>query len=798
MNLRGKAQEVASKGRFGDSTLVHMHPAEVAGLASLAPGGKLPTNPDTGMPEAFFFLPFLGALGAGGAAAGAAGAGLGALGAGMTAGMTAASALPTIAGTAAAAAPAAASAALPAVASAAPAAAAALPAAQTAAAALPAAATAAETAAAAAPMATTAAQTAGAAASPMATTMGTGFIPEAGIGAAVDPVAAAAAPTLPQGAIATPSSGMTAATSAPQVGDLAAGLGPEPFSTAASQAGDAAAGLADPWGGMRGAEVAAGNNSNLLSGTTMGGPSGMMPPAEAAGQGGLGGLMGNMDLMQLAPLAMMMPRGGGGGGGDDEDREVDGEYKGGDAVFPGDDYEAGIDAEWDYFPSYAVGGLVDEQQAGPAPAPAPAAQGAVFAPQGYQHGIDKQWNYFPNGVPGATMPQANAGPANAGPQKVTMDEIKRRSAEGGLAPWMGFAALSAMLTGDTFDWDNPKQEVRDWRYGDKLRRHSSGGEVKRYADGGAIEEKAAPQAAQFAPQGYQHGISPQWNYFPNGVPGAPQAAGGQSNWKSFGGIQDFADYANANNLGMLDRIKGFFGVVGGGQYNDSDGFKIRPGEKRVKGYAAGGIVDLPQTQPMGGAPNQQQMMAQAGQAPMAGMAPGGMAPGGMANQGGLAELAMGNMPAGALMNPGAEQAAKGMADPMAGDQELIAQTVEAIQGMHPNPDAVLTQFIQTFGEAALQDLIARVTGGGGSPGGPVAGGGDGMSDSVPAMIDGTQPAALSQGEYVIPADVVSGLGNGSTDAGVKELDALSDKVRTMRNGGKVQPPAINPRKVMPM
>lgn len=125
------------------------------------------------------------------------------------------------------------------------------------------------------------------------------------------------------------------------------------------------------------------------------------------------------------------------------------------------------------------------------------------------------------------------------------------------------------------------------------------------------------------------------------------------------------------------------------------------------------------------------------------------------------------------------------------DKELITQTVQAIKGRHPNPNAVIIQFIQTFGEQALRDLVARVKGGGQQMS-------DGMSDSVPAMIGGQQPAALSEGEFIVPADVVSGLGNGSTDAGANQLKGMMDRVRTMRGGGPVQPPAINARGAMPV
>jgi len=74
---------------------------------------------------------------------------------------------------------------------------------------------------------------------------------------------------------------------------------------------------------------------------------------------------------------------------------------------------------------------------------------------------------------------------------------------------------------------------------------------------------------------------------------------------------------------------------------------------------------------------------------------------------------------------------------------------------------------------------------------------DGMADLVPATIDGTQPAALSDGEFVIPADVVSHLGNGNSDAGAQQLYSMMDRVRTERTGTTKQGPEINPMQMMP-
>jgi hypothetical protein len=77
--------------------------------------------------------------------------------------------------------------------------------------------------------------------------------------------------------------------------------------------------------------------------------------------------------------------------------------------------------------------------------------------------------------------------------------------------------------------------------------------------------------------------------------------------------------------------------------------------------------------------------------------------------------------------------------------------------------------------------------------------GDGMSDSIPAVIrgKGVQRAALADGEFVIPADVVSHLGNGSTKAGAKKLYAMMDRIRQARTGKTRQAPEVKADKYMP-
>ena len=79
----------------------------------------------------------------------------------------------------------------------------------------------------------------------------------------------------------------------------------------------------------------------------------------------------------------------------------------------------------------------------------------------------------------------------------------------------------------------------------------------------------------------------------------------------------------------------------------------------------------------------------------------------------------------------------------------------------------------------------------------LSGGGDGMSDDIPAMIGTKQPARLADGEFVIPADVVSHIGNGSSKAGAEKLYAMMDKIRQERTGRKRQSPQINAAKYLP-
>lgn len=102
-------------------------------------------------------------------------------------------------------------------------------------------------------------------------------------------------------------------------------------------------------------------------------------------------------------------------------------------------------------------------------------------------------------------------------------------------------------------------------------------------------------------------------------------------------------------------------------------------------------------------------------------------------------------------------------------------------------------------EAASGGIMGYSLGGYATGGNPrlLKGPGDGMSDNIPAVIADKQPARLANNEFVVPADVVSHLGNGSTDAGAKQLHDMMDRVRKARTGSKKQGKQIDPDKFLP-
>ncbi len=163
--------------------------------------------------------------------------------------------------------------------------------------------------------------------------------------------------------------------------------------------------------------------------------------------------------------------------------------------------------------------------------------------------------------------------------------------------------------------------------------------------------------------------------------------------------------------------------------------------------------------------------------------------------------------AGGLVRGGYAQGGAVAGPPQVGqaDLEKIATEAEAaLRGRHPNPQVAIQRYVQVFGAEALAQLRRRVLGAQRpqtflprQASGLTRGPGAGMDDAIPATINGQEPTSLSDGEFVVPADVVSHLGDGSTQAGASRLDGMMDRIRSAKTGSPQQPGQINQRAAMP-
>jgi hypothetical protein len=123
---------------------------------------------------------------------------------------------------------------------------------------------------------------------------------------------------------------------------------------------------------------------------------------------------------------------------------------------------------------------------------------------------------------------------------------------------------------------------------------------------------------------------------------------------------------------------------------------------------------------------------------------------------------------------------------------LIEQVSMALLGRlsEEESEAVINRFIDEFGSEAFQMLRSQVLESvvpNSQKEGVIEGAGKGMDDQVQGMIGDSQPVAVSPGEFIVPADVVSGIGDGDTNSGVKELEGMMDRVRQERTGTTKQP-----------
>lgn len=152
-------------------------------------------------------------------------------------------------------------------------------------------------------------------------------------------------------------------------------------------------------------------------------------------------------------------------------------------------------------------------------------------------------------------------------------------------------------------------------------------------------------------------------------------------------------------------------------------------------------------------------------------------------EGGIVALAAGGMP-----QVGAQYALSNQNQPQTQSSSSGLDALAAQYGITPQ-QVTSAQKTTGYAEGGITHLNVG--------GKLLSGEGDGMSDSIKANISGQQEARLGDGEFVVPADVVSHLGNGSTDAGAKQLYSMMDKVRKARTGRKEQGKQINAQKYMP-
>ena len=140
-------------------------------------------------------------------------------------------------------------------------------------------------------------------------------------------------------------------------------------------------------------------------------------------------------------------------------------------------------------------------------------------------------------------------------------------------------------------------------------------------------------------------------------------------------------------------------------------------------------------------------------------------------------------------------------------QEVTAQAVSAVRGDHPEPEKAVTEYISMFGEDSfgrlreivIQEMQVESAGGAAeiAAEGMISGPGAGRDDLIRGSIEGEQELRVSDGEFIIPADVVSGIGDGSSDAGAKRLYSMLDRVRQTRTGTKQQPSRVDEQAMLP-
>jgi hypothetical protein len=300
---------------------------------------------------------------------------------------------------------------------------------------------------------------------------------------------------------------------------------------------------------------------------------------------------------------------------------------------------------------------------------------------------------------------------------------------------------------------------------------ASGGQVKGYAAGGVpdfdLQNHMAPQAI------------PMGNFDSNRVKVLPDLGPGHKwNIESYQGTREEENAAMAANQAAGIKTTGGLSSM----LNQSTGQSMFPGAASMQGGFGQGAQGYPSfAMGSGGSDG-----GSGGPFPLEGQY--GIV---RMNTGGTARLPKGD--------PGLYRDA----DPTTRGQDAFTAALTRLNSMQKKANIkglpalkAVAQPLGNIQEAAKGGVMSSL--GGYSDGGRMLKGpGDGMSDSIPASIANKQPARLADGEFVVPADVVSHLGNGSTDAGARKLYAMMDKIRKARTGKKKQAPAVKADRYMP-
>lgn len=432
----------------------------------------------------------------------------------------------------------------------------------------------------------------------------------------------------------------------------------------------------------------------------------------------------------------------------DYSREYDYEY-----VRPGADYEAGIDPEHMYFrkrsrPGYADGGLVSGGAYGGMTEEELMRYNDVMSAAQNKSTYDRNMYDW---LMDAAGEYGGMNSKHLQHYKEKMDAVRERerNAIEEYNKRMGYAEGGVVRRSESTEYERARRKAEEnapslWNF---IRRST----IDRPIYGGWETPEGAAYAEAVAEMN-RTGTPPETifsrrNYAFGGLVGGQMPAGGVPNM--------FANFLQRGPMNMQRQ----WSPSNMQQFGQDFQKNISQGIEQLRGSFDQARQQM-QSQQSNWAPQPQPRKAFSGGGLVKGYA-----------QGGLASLA------------GPEQAGDEGTD----DKTLIEQAAMALMGQLDDPKPVLMEFVKTFGKDALNDLAERVQmiQQGQEPG-PA---GDGLSDSIPAN--------LSEGEYVVPADVVSGLGNGSTDAGGKHLDSMVERARQMR-GTPAQPAPVNPMAAMPV